>query len=143
MSGFDTLPDEIILKIFDSVSHISYNTISLFRLVSFSYLQFFPSGGNARVTRLGVIRLVSRRLSGIVTPILLLHFCVTAGARPSLKHCTEIQTALVGKTPAIFQHLKKLILTTSITMFNKRESGPWFSLMEVLIPTLGNLSDLS
>jgi hypothetical protein len=71
-------------------------------------------------------------------------FRVIAGARPILKHCTEIQTALAAKTPAIFQHLKKLVLTTSnAIIFIKRETGPWFSLMEALIPTLGNLSDLS
>jgi hypothetical protein len=70
-------------------------------------------------------------------------FRVIAGARPILKHCTEIQTALAAKTPVIFQHLKTLVLTTSNAIFIKRETGPWFSLMEALIPTLGNLSDLS
>jgi hypothetical protein len=70
-------------------------------------------------------------------------FRVIAGARPIFKHCTEIQTALAAKTPAIFQHLKKLVLTTSNVIFIKRETGPWFSLMEALIPTLASLSDLS
>ncbi|KAF5347804.1 hypothetical protein D9756_010277 [Leucocoprinus leucothites] len=117
MSTIDALPTEILEKILIHLPRAPNETL---------------------VKRLGNLRLVSKRIDDIVSPLILPEYFIIVSKRPSLIRCDEICTALATGTPTIFRHLRVL----RVNMFYVKDedaSRPWFFLLQLLLP-LGQIN---
>jgi hypothetical protein len=87
------------------------------------------------------VRLVSKRLSDTVTPILFSKFRMSTTPNTPGQRFNHIRMALATEDVSIFPHVKELFILTR-PFPASRAIRPWFELLELLIPTLTNLGSV-
>lgn len=118
MPTIDALPTEILEKIVNFLTQLPPN--------------------ETLVKRLRNLRLVSKRMDDIISPLILPKYHIAVSSRPSLARCDEICAALTSRVPTAFRYMREL----EVVMFDIIDVDaprPWFILLQLLFPTLGKI----